>query len=618
MIDAVTQDWIRNVSDERAVENGCRFYVLRGAYAVWWIERYCRLYEGEGYAGEPLILWGCRECDHSQWHALPEFDEAAATARAEAHIACVKAGHHIDWQYEGLMRLFGWVVWSDRWKREIRRFRQGSFWKPKKQKKSPTLAAVALYLMCGDGEPGQKVFLCAKNGTQARGIAGKHVVEMYHQSPELREECSLNRNEMQLTHESSRSILRPLSSENSQTQKASEGLNGSIIIDETHVVDRAFVDRISRAGISRSEPLHLEFSTAGDDPDSYGKDRFDYAVSVIDGSRTDQEFFGLVYAAPQDLADEELDKNFDHYAAMANPSMGHTIAAEEIRSDYERSKETIEKLAKFKMYRLNIWQHSSNPWLRMSDWLACGNKYDNAELQGKTCFGGLDLSLKWDTTAFVLLFPWGEDSEGNPRFRSRAWFFLPNASAQKTTSRVPWFQWESDGYIELTDGNITDFPLVRRAIVDACKTYDVQVIGYDERFAQTFAQDLQDDHGIKVEAFPQTINSFAEPMGLFEADVIARRFEHQNNACWNWQAGNATKSRKGLLMKPEVDDVKKIDGIVAAVMARGMAMRHVPVTTSVYETRGMIALGGDDDGVIDTDGDDWDEDDLYLGEGRNG
>jgi hypothetical protein len=189
-IDAITRAWMRNESDEKAAASGCRFDVLRGAWTVYWIERFCKLYEGEGYAGEPLILHGCRQCDHSHLWAMPDFDEAAATERARLFAECVAAGHRIDWQYECLMRLFGWVRTSERWKREIRRFKQGSIWVPKKQKKSPTLAALALYLTVGDGEPGNNVYLCAKDGQQAREIAAKHTFEMFRQSDELQAECT--------------------------------------------------------------------------------------------------------------------------------------------------------------------------------------------------------------------------------------------------------------------------------------------------------------------------------------------------------------------------------------------------------------------------------------------
>jgi hypothetical protein len=298
-IDQTTRDWIRNEGDERAASAGCSFDVARASWTVWWIERYCRLYEGEGYAGQPVVLHGCHDCDHSEFYATTEdfwLDDSCTVPgpgqellleRARLYSECVKNGHRVDWQYECHMRIYGWVKWRAKWKRNCRRFRQASIWIPKKQKKSPTLAANGMYLLAGDGEPGQKVFLAAKDGDQARKNAAKHTVEMLYQCPELFDKeaprggiCTLNRSTLQITHEPSRSVMYPLSSSNASTQKSKEGLNGSILIDETHVVDRAFVDIISRAGISRSEPLFMEFSTAGNNPDGYGKERFDYTLAA--------------------------------------------------------------------------------------------------------------------------------------------------------------------------------------------------------------------------------------------------------------------------------------------------------------------------------------------------
>jgi len=247
MTDETTKRWIRCEADERAVRAGYRFDEERGQFVVDWMHDYLVLYEGE-WAGYPF------ECR--------------------------------DWQYEATMRLFGWVGHSERWGREIRRFRKAGVWIPKKNKKSPTLAAWALYMLCGDGEQGQKVFIGAKDGTQVRENVSLHIFEMVKQSPILVDECKLNMNKMSVAHLPTKSILMPLSSSNVRTQKSKEGLNGSVFIDETHVVDREFIGRISRAGISRSEPLHVEVSTAGDDPDSYGKERFDYGLKVESGRST--------------------------------------------------------------------------------------------------------------------------------------------------------------------------------------------------------------------------------------------------------------------------------------------------------------------------------------------
>ena len=186
-VDEITAAWIRNPSDEAAVRAGCRFDVLRGAYAVWWIENTCRLYEGVS-AGDPMILRGCAECNYGV-PTLFEWDDdgqALCIDRAERHAACVAAGHFIDWQYECTMRMFGWVRWSEHWQAEVRRFRKASVYIAKKNKKSPSLAAWALHLFAGEGEGGQHVYLAAKDGSQARDNCGKHTVEMWEQSDGLR------------------------------------------------------------------------------------------------------------------------------------------------------------------------------------------------------------------------------------------------------------------------------------------------------------------------------------------------------------------------------------------------------------------------------------------------
>jgi phage terminase large subunit-like protein len=565
-----THLWLRNTGDERAVHNGCRFDVLRGAWTVYWIERYCKLYEGEGYAGNPVILHGCLDCDHSDFHAVQDWDDdgqALHIERARLFAECVANGHHIDWQYECFMRLFGWVKPSDKWKRDVRRFKQCSVWIAKKNKKSPTLAALGMYLLAGDGEPGQKVYLAAKDGDQAKKNAAKHTVEMWRQSEELMSEITLNMTTTTLTHEPSRSVMYPLSSSNSRTQKSKEGLNGSVLIDETHVVDRDFINIISRAGISRSEAILGEFSTAGNNPDGYGKERFDYSKDVLDGKRVDEELLALVYAAPQDVTDAELDKDFEKYARMANPAYGHTIDPIEVRTDYERSKVSLEALGLHKMYRLNVWQHSSNPWIRQSARAACAANLCEEDLRGQACVAGLDLALKWDMSALVLMFANGERN-GQPAYRILPYLFIPEITARSMPD-LPWQSWAQAGFITLTSGDTTDFPLIRRKINDVAKMFDLIQLGYDERFAASFAQELQDEDGLSVHPIKQSPAMFSEPLQQFESDIVGGRIEHPNNDCLNWQAGNATLGRNGMLHKPDGKaGTKKIDGIVAAVMAR--------------------------------------------------
>jgi hypothetical protein len=111
--------WLRTgegeEADERALLSGHWFNPERGEHAVQWIERYCKLVEG-AWRGHDFRL--------------------------------------LDWQWDLLMRLFGWVRWSSEWERFVRRFRWLYLEVPKKNGKSPTGAYVGLYTLCADGEFG--------------------------------------------------------------------------------------------------------------------------------------------------------------------------------------------------------------------------------------------------------------------------------------------------------------------------------------------------------------------------------------------------------------------------------------------------------------------------------
>lgn len=533
VIDHETKNWIRNAADELAAQNGCRFDGERGQFVIDWCAKYLCLYEGE-CAGEPMIL--------------------------------------VDWQHDATMRMFGWVRYSERWKREIRRFTQASVWVPKKNKKSPTLAAWGLYITCGDGEPGQKTYLGAKDGQQSREIAGKHAMEMCQASDTLMAECSINRSLMQITHEPTRSVMKPISSSDARSQKAKEGLNGSVLIDETHVVDEDFMRRISRAGISRSEPLQIEVSTAGSDPHCYGRKRYEYGKNVENGTFPDERLFFVSYEAPQDVTDEQIAADPVKYGRMANPAWGHTVGQEEYLDDFNRSKHSIVDFADFKMYRLNIWQASANPWLSSSDWSACKREYTAEDLEGSTCIAGLDLSKTKDMSSLVLVFP----DEVAECYRQLAWFWLPQEEAERKNHLAPYLTWAKDGWLELTPDPVIDYRYILRKVLELAEKFTIQEIVYDPTFANEVTSEVEEQAGVTRVEFPQTGMRFAPATAEYESLVISRKLHHNGNPVLSWQAGHVMVKTdfKGYKrpVKPKADDYRKIDGIVAGVMALDRAI----------------------------------------------
>src|SRR5690606_57846 len=157
------------------------------------------------------------------------------------------------------------------------------------------------------------------------------------------------------------------------------------------------------AGAARKEPLWWVITTAGDDPDrkSIGWEVHEYARKVRDGELDDPTWYVKIYAAPEDadIFDERV-------WYEANPSLGHTISIEKVRQEalQARNSEAAERL--FRWLRLNQWVSlKQTSWLPLSLWDRTDGKWELAELVGKRCYVGLDLSSTTDLTAACFLFP---------------------------------------------------------------------------------------------------------------------------------------------------------------------------------------------------------------------
>jgi phage terminase large subunit-like protein len=556
-IDATTKDWIRNPSDELAAASGCRFDVGRAEHAVNWIQDFCYLYEGE-CAGQRMMLK--------------------------------------DWQFEATMRLFGWVKYSEERGRELRRFRRASIFIPKKNAKSPTLAAWGLYLFAGDGEQGQKVFSTARDGKQA-AISHTHAVEMVRRSPELMAECRINKTTGRITHEPTRSFYDIIHGDNIEGQ---EGLNGSILVDETHVVDSRLMKVLKYAGISRAEPMHIEVSTAGNNPDGYGKTQCDQGAMVAKGEICEEDLFYMHYGAPPDLTDSELDAKLVEYGKAANPSWGRLIRESEFVASYNAAKKSIGDMADFKMYRLNIWQRATNPWLKSSDWEQCRRDFTEEDLRGRTCVAGLDLSRVEDMTALGLVFP---NDDGTYQVLCKLW--LPHAYAHENKHLAPFLDWEKAGWLTITPGASMDFGFVRADIREWAEKFQIQELVFDATYAEettaAISEGVMNNKGETIEAglgierieFKQQILSFAKPTEDFEALVAEHKLHHNGNPVLAWMAGHcevyrdANGNRRPIKPGKKKTSVKKIDGIVALVMALA---RADSAKGSIYEHRGLTIL----------------------------
>jgi phage terminase large subunit-like protein len=555
-IDRVTRRWIKNAADERAVssQEGCKFDRARvenkdHTGILDFFRDNVRLYEGED-AGKPIDL--------------------------------------MAWQIDFLSRLAGWVRFSKELGRWIRRFQHAALWCPKKNGKSPTGAGLGLWLTCADGEPGNHVFDAAKDGKQA-GIMHTHAIYMVQKSPALRRECRINRSTGRIVHLPTLSTYDILTSGGKTEEQ--EGINGSVIIDEAHVVDARLAEVIQYAGASRPEPLQVSLSTAGDNPEGWGKERFDYGEAVNAGTILDAGFLHLAYGAPQDIGDKDCGKV--SVWKKANPAWGRTIHPQEFKHSYQKARRTPAGFASWKRYRLNVWQRTANPWLRFEDWIACRRDVDLLrDFRGEPCWLGLDLSKTTDMTALDAVF---KDKEEEDRFWLFAWFWLPEAIAVERSHLASYQQWRADGFLNYCSGETIDQRDVKAKIEELAKLFRIRQIRYDPIYAEELTKQLDEELGVERVEFKQTILHFAGPCAEFERLVLSQRIHHDGNPLLAWQIGHCNiwadgnKNRRPI--KPKPGDFRGIDGVVAALMALSGAMAGDGEGTSGYENRGPLYAG---------------------------
>lgn len=561
--DEVTRSWVRNKADVLAVKQGCRFNVERGEHVVWFFESVLRLYEGES-AGQPFVL--------------------------------------LPFARDFVMRLFGWEIYSERWKRFIRRFRMAFLWVPKKNGKSPLLAGILLYLLTCDGEMGAKVFTAARDGKQAL-IAHRHAEKMVRKSPILSEYLKLNKTTHTIEFEKTDSYHFLVCGDNVNSQ---EGLNGSCGIDEMHVVDAELFSTLEFMTASRSEPIILGVSTAGKDLESLGKQKFDLGREINDGLCEDITFLHVEYGIsdtatdadlkiPDNATPEEIQVKLRVWEA-ANPGWGVTIDPAVTLQEIRRAQRSSFAWSRFKMYRGNQWQTGDTPFIPSDDWAECLEAFTEDDLEGMPCYAGLDVALTWDTTAFVLIFPWGrtDDARRLQRFRVLPYFWLPEAGFDRIAQKEPaMHDWRARGLITITSGNSFDEETFIEEIVRLRNKFDIRGVAYDRAFANSIAQNLQDRQGLFVQSFNQRGVDFVAPIEYFERAFLGHVFGHNGHAVLTWQARNVTvKERPGggkLLDKPKKGAHKKIDGIAATVMGLGMYLVNPNVERNYYETHALEA-----------------------------
>jgi len=238
-----------------------------------------------------------------------------------------------------------------------------------------------------------------------------------------------------------------------------------------------------------------------------------------------------------------------------------------------------------------MWVEQYEKWIDPQKWASNGGYFSPEEMIGKPVVSAaIDLGSTADLTSLCLLF---ELPEGG--YKALWWFWCPKDGARKRQERdrASYLDWADEGYLRLTEGDETDYSVIESDVLKIAETYGFNQIAIDRLFqGASLGQSLAKE-GFDVIPFGQGFYSMAAPSQEFERLVNRGEFKHGDNKVMAWMSHNVcVKIDEAGCMKPDKKKSgEKIDGIVSAIMALGIALlnKEEPIE-SVYNTRGIISI----------------------------
>ena len=485
----------------------------------------------------------------------------------------------IDWQEKIIRDIFGTLKPNG-----YRQFNTAYIEIPKKQGKSELAAAVSLLLCCADGEERAEVYGCAAERQQA-AIVFDVAADMVRMNPALKKRVKILASQKRIIYQPTNSFYQVLSAD----AYSKHGFNVSgVIFDELHTQpNRKLYDVMTKgSGDARTQPLYFLITTAGTDTNSICYEVHQKALDIMNGRKHDPTFYPVIYGSKEsdDWTDPSVWKK-------ANPSLGITVSIDKVKAAFNSAKENPAEENTFRQLRLNQWVKQSVRWMPMDKWDACAFPVDEQALEGRVCYGGLDLSSSTDITAFVLVFPPEDESEGYtilPHF----WIPEDNVNLRVRRDHVPYDIWKQQGYLETTEGNVIHYGYIEQFINDLGKKYNIQEIAFDRWGAVQMVQNLE-GMGFTVVPFGQGFKDMSPTTKELMKLTLEKEIAHGGHPVLRWMMDNIyiRTDPAGNIKPDKAKSTEKIDGVVATIMALDRAIRNEGETgDSIYDERGLLFL----------------------------
>lgn len=492
------------------------------------------------------------------------------------------------WQVAHVLApVFGWVHFDEDIGDYVRIITTLYVELPRKNGKSTLAGGIGIYLTCADGENGAQVIAAATTREQA-GFVFDPIKQLAENSPALKKHVKPYKS--QIVHKRTNSYFKAISSAGDAQHGAD--LHGGII-DELHLhKDDELVEALETGTGSRSQPLIVFITTAdaGRRHTPYDAKRT-RVEQLARGALRDPSTYGVVFAAPK-----EADPFAEETWRMANPGYGISPTRRYLREKATEAAQSPADLAKFLRLHLGIRTKQLTRYIDLTAWDSnAGPGFDESELKGQLCYGGLDLGSTSDLTALCWAFP--NAARNRYRLIWRVWTPEDNIEALDKRTAGAATVWKREGWLKTTPGNVADYDFIEAELLADCKEFDVQEIAYDRWNSSQLVNNLV-NKGAPMVTMGQGFASMSSPTKeLQRLTLLGHKsgepvVEHRGNPAVRWMVDNlaVAMDAAGNVKPDKANSAEKIDAVDALVMAIGRSLASEPETESAYESGGLMTV----------------------------
>ena len=351
-------------------------------------------------------------------------------------------------------------------------------------------------------------------------------------------------------------------------------------VDEIHQhKDNKVYKALYNGTRSLPETLVSMITTRGDQLNSFCKEMDDYAIKVLRGATTAEDFFIDIYCLDDgdDIWDERNWIKANPYLCLDEERM------ETLRQDAQTARDMGGmELRDFLCKSLNMWVKNTDDQAFDPDaWAACASDrtlVDITEAGNRDCWVGLDLSSGGDLTTLSLEFP----LDGG-RYYVHSHSFMPRGRLEEhvETDLAPYDLWEQQGLITVTGGAtdyMTDYKFIVAQLAELRERLGLNFlgVGIDPHNAAGVMQDLE-GFGCPVVTITQSARSLNDATVALQLLIKGGRLEYdRRNELLTWSIINAAIVRNSFeeikIDKKPGAKFKRIDPVDALVDAHALML----------------------------------------------